>query len=674
MRDWTLYLTVLLAAVGESSAFVGLLVPGVGIVLAAAVVAARGGADPVWVGAWASLGAVIGFGLSYHLGRAGGPRVSRWSRRAEAALARAHGFFRRYGTWSVFLGHFFGPVRALVAFAAGAAGLEPRRFWAASVSGGVAWGYGMAVSGLAVAGGWTLLEARLGRASLVLGLLAVLAYVAFRLAAGLLFLGLRLLPPTAGAAVRGIEWLHRRPVVGRLLRDHPTVGRWMERRLSPGHATGLLLTTGVAACLTLATGLGVTARSVALHAPVVRLDQKVFHLLQSVRTPEADRWFLGITALGDLPVLLVLVAAAAALALRAGRRYEAALLSGGFAAGEALCWAAKLWAGRPRPAPPLPLDLPATPAFPSHHAFSSLVVYGFLCYLAVRGSSGRRRSRAYAAAGIVVAAVGLSRLYLGVHWLTDVLGGLALGGAWATALITAAEVHRRFGPPRPSVAAPRRRRIAAAALGIVVAAWAGGAWFRIQGASPSPAAEAGPSPLSVRDLAARRARLASDPVETLTGRPLGTVQAVVVGAAERIRAAAAGEGWTPARPLDAGVLIAEAGRLFSRAADPAAPVSPRFWRNRPQDLAFRQAGHRVACLWETGWRAAGGHPVWVVWEAEVPAPRRLWGLRLPGAGGAGLAAGRGRFPLDLVRSGAFRPAPAPPSEPGPALLVPAPFP
>jgi membrane-associated phospholipid phosphatase len=67
--------------------------------------------------------------------------------------------------------------------------------------------------------------------------------------------------------------------------------------------------------------------------------------------------------------------------------------------------------------------------FPSGHALGSLVLYGFLAYL-LGQRYPRRSGLIYGIAGAMIGAIGLSRLYLGVHYPTDILAGYAVGGLW----------------------------------------------------------------------------------------------------------------------------------------------------------------------------------------------------------------------------------------------------
>jgi undecaprenyl-diphosphatase len=83
-------------------------------------------------------------------------------------------------------------------------------------------------------------------------------------------------------------------------------------------------------------------------------------------------------------------------------------------------------------------------SFPSGHSVASVVGYGLLAYVLVLFlTSWPRRIAAIVVLGILVLAIGFSRAYLGAHYLTDVIGGFAVGGCWLAACISALETVRR---------------------------------------------------------------------------------------------------------------------------------------------------------------------------------------------------------------------------------------
>ena len=181
LGEWA-YLIVFLAAALESSAFVGLVVPGESLVMAAGFLAAAGLLDLADLLPLVAPGAVLGDSVGYELGRwlgrdflaRHGPRVGL----RPARLARLDAFFLRHGGKTVFLGRFLGFARALAPFLAGASGMPYGRFLRYNVLGAVLWATAVVVVGYLVGQSWWLVERWIGRGSWILAGLVVLAIAA----------------------------------------------------------------------------------------------------------------------------------------------------------------------------------------------------------------------------------------------------------------------------------------------------------------------------------------------------------------------------------------------------------------------------------------------------------------------------------------------------------------
>jgi len=127
----------------ESFAFVSLLVPGWSFVVAAGALVGSGALHPVPVILAAAVGATLGDTISYWIGwhfRDYVPRMWPFTRHPDW-LDRGHAFFRKWGGMSVFLGRFFGPVRAVIPLAAGMMEMPSRAFWIANVGSAVPWAF-----------------------------------------------------------------------------------------------------------------------------------------------------------------------------------------------------------------------------------------------------------------------------------------------------------------------------------------------------------------------------------------------------------------------------------------------------------------------------------------------------------------------------------------------------
>ena len=99
--------------------------------------------------------------------------------------------------------------------------------------------------------------------------------------------------------------------------------------------------------------------------------------------------------------------------------------------------------GRPRPPLALHLVQVSGESFPSGHATAAIAVWGMAAVVLYAGRSGAVKAATWTLAGLTVLLVGTSRIYLGVHWWTDVAAGTALGGLWLCVLVACATVLRR---------------------------------------------------------------------------------------------------------------------------------------------------------------------------------------------------------------------------------------
>ncbi len=173
--------------------------------------------------------------------------------------------------------------------------------------------------------------------------------------------------------------------------------------------------------------------------PLVRADAALFNLLQSLRSDSIDRWMVAMTELGDTTVTLA-VSIVAILWLVAHKAWRAAIY--GFAAVGAaalftLILKAELGLARPTQ---LYSGWEAF-AFPSSHAVVSAALYGYLAVLVVGEVAPRWRIWVVATASVFVVSIAVSRLYLGAHWLSDVVAGSAFGVGWV-ALLSIAYLRR----------------------------------------------------------------------------------------------------------------------------------------------------------------------------------------------------------------------------------------
>jgi membrane-associated phospholipid phosphatase len=294
-----------------------------------------------------------------------------------------------------------------------------------------------------------------------------------------------------------VLWILAVPALSLLDRRVPWTGsRRARTSLLIGTAAVALLFTAQAAVVDAALdGYGLAT----LDGPI--LDWFVAH-----RTGAVTAVMTAASDLGGTAGMAALAAVTALLLLRKGRRMEAGLVAVVAIGAGVLVDTLKNLYERQRPPVTAQLTLQTNFALPSGHALGSTAVLGVVATVVVLLARRRVwRVGAVAAAALGAAVVGVSRLYLGVHWLTDVVAGWLLGATWLAvcvtvfmtlplrsrtgAVLTAAPGDGGpTGPPRTGPPPIRRRRAAsvfgAAALATGLAACAG------QAAPPTPTADA----------------------------------------------------------------------------------------------------------------------------------------------------------------------------------------
>ncbi|MDR5867082.1 bifunctional DedA family/phosphatase PAP2 family protein [Halomonas koreensis] len=408
----TLLLMLITAiALAESLALVGLLVPGVVLITAAASMAGHQQLGLVAVTGAAFLGAVAGDGLSYWLGRAQRERITGWwplSRYPEW-LARGARFFRRHGPLSVLLGRFVGPVRPVVPLIAGMLQMPPRAFAWANLASAALWAPAYVLPGYLLGRTWERLP---GLPEALRPWLAALGALVVALA--LAFSWLRHQTHHDGLVYRGLA---------RLLRGHPR-GRLLWRRLTqspdrePPLGTWLLLLGALA-------GLSAWTLLVLHHDGPLPMDRRLHAALEALAVPGLTGLSRGLADIGDLYGVLVLTLPWGLWWLTRGRADALGHLAGGLLGVAALNALGKAVIGRARPA--APPHLADSLSYPSAHTATAVVLFGLAAALVARELPLRRRFWAYWGAIALVLPMALSRLVLGVHWLSDLVGGALLG-------------------------------------------------------------------------------------------------------------------------------------------------------------------------------------------------------------------------------------------------------
>ena len=173
---------------------------------------------------------------------------------------------------------------------------------------------------------------------------------------------------------------------------------------------------------------------------VIELDAAVLEWVLRVRDPAWDTFFATITVLGSAISVFLMGGVAVAWSLARRRPHDAAMILGVLASGWVLMWVLKVILRRERPDPNVALVDAMSFAFPSGHAMMSSMLALVLAATVIQSRM------AWPLLAVLPVVVGASRVYLGVHWATDVLAGWFIGILWACACLMLCAALRPAGP------------------------------------------------------------------------------------------------------------------------------------------------------------------------------------------------------------------------------------
>lgn len=230
----------------------------------------------------------------------------------------------------------------------------------------------------------------------------------------------------------------------------------LARRIGPHASMWMLLAVGAALVVGFSWAGGEVYESVVEHDALAALDRPVLDYAITLRTPSADAAVTLFTEVGGT-VITPIIAVVAMIVLAVWTRHwlPLVLIPAALIGALLVTLFGKQITGRARP--PLDLAVPPyeqSPSFPSGHTLNATVLAGIVVYLiCLQMHHAWVRTIAIGIGGLYVLAIGLSRVFLGHHWLTDVVAAWFLGGAWLTIVVMAHQFFHLVRHSRSAAAA-----------------------------------------------------------------------------------------------------------------------------------------------------------------------------------------------------------------------------
>ena len=432
LRDhphWAIFGSFLTSFV-ESLAIIGAIMPGAVVMSVIGFLVAVSVLDGSWVYCALALGAVLGNVVSYCAGRyfCQYLRALPFFYKNPHLLSGSERFFCRHGGKSIFIGQFLGPMRAVIPLTAGMLEMSPTAFLVVAVPSAIVWSVlytapGFLLGALSVELPPAMMAKFAGASLLALVVLwAVVWFVQFCCVAVWRWWG---------------SWLQsiwHRWQDGRGGSFIDSLTNWLSTVVRPDDYRQLVRISGIIVLSSLLWGL----YFVVSMPGYLQFEEGLYHFVQSCRSAVLEPVMIGFTCLGDDRFLAAVWLVTGLWMLYRRYFYLAWHWAAVFLTAWGVVFALKHLIFSVRPMG-MVYGLSAM-SFPSGHAVFSMVIFGGLATLVIQAWPVIK-NRLLVSVGVLVLLVVFSRLYLGAHWVKDLVGGTLIGGILL--LSTALSYHRR---------------------------------------------------------------------------------------------------------------------------------------------------------------------------------------------------------------------------------------
>ena len=322
---------------------------------------------------------------------------------------------------------------------------------------------------------------------------------------------------------------------------------------------------------------------------IVVADVRIANLFVYFRTAELANAFLWITMLGAWPVVVSIgVATSISLWIWRKRTYIPFLWMA-LATDQILAYLGKLAVHRARP--PNPVYVESSFSFPSGHATAAVVLYGFIAYVLIRESrSWPQKVNAFFAFVAIALAIGLSRLYLAVHYVSDVWAGYLLGALILTTVIAVHEWRRVRGERLRGGLVLNASATRWATSGLILASLT--AWLVVAAQFP-PTLDVPAPPTTegvdgdIGTYFAERPGLQFS--ESLLGNPAEPLGFIFLASSdEALQRSFEKAAWSAADPVSVVSVARVVSAALMRGQYPTAPMTPSFWNAQVSDFGFQK--------------------------------------------------------------------------------------
>lgn len=389
---------------------------------------------------------------------------------------------------------------------------------------------------------------------------------------------------------------------------------WIGRRFKVNNKYGLLLTSTVLVASFFLVNFFNLLFAVTSKGSITQIDTRVLNLMPSIRTPLQTSFFRAVTTLANFQTTVLLTVAIVIVLWRKRHRALAGVFIAAVTAEELFTWIIKNSVQRHRPDHALSIIREDGYSFPSGHAFRATLLFGLLAYLSFRSTTSKKAK--FAAIGMYVVGVflvAISRIYVGVHYPSDVWGSVLIGCTLLTLCIGGIEIVSRYGNSGGGRLTVSKKSVPIISGLLVVFAVVASPFL-----VPTHEVVTTPPNLVLQAIDAKTVNRLPLYSETLTGSRMEPISFIYVGSENQLVKTFTTHRWYRADKSTVSNTLRAISVGFQGRQYLTAPVTPSYLNYKPENIAFEQstATHSLkqrhhTRIWRTDYVLPDGRQIWV---------------------------------------------------------------
>ena len=411
------------------------------------------------------------------------------------------------------------------------------------------------------------------------------------------------------------------PEIKKIASRFPRLARFIRKRLTPNEKYGLHLTLGITVVIFFTILFFTILKSYIGQDRLIQIDLRIINLVNQFRTPVIDKLMLFITHLAKGENITVgVIVVSIIFILKRNWHYLSTLLISVIGS-EIFVHILKNIICRPRPPLVNALMTESTYSFPSGHTFAAISFYGLLVFFILQSEKNRFLKKISFFLGLtLIIWISISRVYLGVHWPSDVLASLVIGIIWLTIFITSTKIKLKF-THFPKKQKLKAKNITKISLSLILF------WilFIINFFIKNPIENYNQDPFPSQKTIIEKTEIIEKlfeklPVnsESIDGTAMEPINIIVVANKETLNSAFFDSGWYSLDRLSWKSIYKLSKALLFKESYASTPALPVFWDTYPNTINFGKPTennspkerHHVH-FWQTSFKTSDNQDIWV---------------------------------------------------------------